>query len=74
MPGTIIGSGTVSNDNPEAGSSCLLEKRMIEKINEGVFKTPFMKVGDQVTMKMLDKKGQNVFGTIHQKVVQATKA
>jgi len=71
MPGTIIGSGTVSNDSTEVGSSCLLERRMIEKINEGVFKTPFMKVGDKVKITMSNKKGENLFGTIEQTVVQA---
>ena len=71
MPGTIIGSGTVSNDKPDAGSSCLLERRMIEKINDGAFKTPFMKVGDHVKITMSDSNGQNIFGTIEQKVVQA---
>lgn len=71
MPGTIIGSGTVSNDSTEVGSSCLLERRMIEKINDGVFKTPFMKVGDNVKITMKDKLGNNIFGTIEQKVVQA---
>ncbi len=70
MPGTIIGSGTVSNENPEAGSSCLLEKRMIEKINDGVFKTSFMKVGDRVKIFMENQRGQNLFGTIEQKVIQ----
>jgi len=71
MPGTIIGSGTVSNDNPDVGSSCLLERRMIEKINEGAFKTPFLKVGDQVKIQMNSPEGDNIFGTIEQKVVQA---
>lgn len=71
MPGTIIGSGTVSNDNPEAGSSCLAERRMIEKINDGAFKTPFMKVGDKVKISMKDKAGHDLFGTIEQTVVQA---
>ena len=70
MPGTIVGSGTVSNDNPEAGSSCLLEKRMIEKINDGAFKTPFMKVGDRVKISMHQHGGGDLFGTIEQKVVQ----
>lgn len=70
MPGTVIGSGTISNDNPEVGSSCLLERRMIEKINDGVFKTSFMKVGDTVKMSMADEKGRDLFGTIEQKVVQ----
>lgn len=67
--GTIIGSGTVSNENPEMGSSCLAEKRMLEKINEGAIKTPFMKVGDTIKMEVFDAQGRNVFGTIEQKVV-----
>lgn len=70
MPGTIIGSGTVSNDAEGVGSSCLAEKRMIEKINEGAFKTPFMKVGDTVKIEMRNTEGQNIFGTIEQKVAQ----
>lgn len=68
--GTIIGSGTVSNENTEMGSSCLAEKRMLEKINEGEFKTPFMKVGDRVYMEMFDQNGVSLFGKIDQKVVQ----
>lgn len=71
MPGTIIGSGTVSNEATDVGSSCLAERRMIEKINEGAFKTPFMKVGDTVKMYMNDRAGNDLFGTIEQKVVQA---
>lgn len=66
--GTIIGSGTVSNEDTSKGSSCLQEKRMLEKINEGVIKTPFMKVGDTIRIEMLDNDGHNIFGTIEQKV------
>ena len=40
--GTILGSGTVSNEDQSNGSSCLSEKRMIEKIETGEFKTPYM--------------------------------
>jgi fumarylacetoacetate (FAA) hydrolase len=69
--GTIIGSGTVSNEDTTRGSSCLAEKRMLEKINQGVIKTPFMKVGDQIKIEMLDGNGQNIFGTIQQKVIKA---
>jgi len=68
--GTILGSGTVSNEDTNRGSSCLAEKRMLEKINEGEFKTPFMKPGDTVKLEMKDKEGNNLFGTIFQKVVQ----
>lgn len=69
--GTIIGSGTVSNEDMSRGSSCLVEKRMLEKIHEGVFKTPFMKVGDTIKIEMLDADGKNIFGTIQQKVAKA---
>ena len=67
--GTIIGSGTVSNDDPSKGSSCLAEKRMIEKINTGRINTPFMQVGDRVHMQMLNAEGHSLFGNIDQKVV-----
>jgi fumarylacetoacetate (FAA) hydrolase len=70
--GTIIGSGTVSNEDQARGSSCIAEKRMLEKIHEGVIKTPFMKVGDTVKMEMFDLEGRNIFGTIFQKVAKYT--
>ncbi len=73
MPGTIIGSGTVSNEEPGMGSSCLAELRMIEKLNEGAIKTPFMKVGDTIKIEMRNENGQNIFGTILQKVVKYPK-
>lgn len=72
--GTIIGSGTVSNEDPARGSSCLAEKRMIETINLGKPETPFMKVGDTIQIEMLDRDGLNVFGTIRQKVAKAQPA
>jgi fumarylacetoacetate (FAA) hydrolase len=68
MPATLIGSGTVSNEDPAMGSCCLVEKRVIEQIESGQAKTPFMKVGDRVDIWMQDKAGQNIFGSIAQKV------
>lgn len=68
--GTILGSGTVSNEDRSKGSSCLAEKRMIEKIDTGEFKTPFMSPGDTVQIEMKSKEGKNIFGTIDQKVVE----
>lgn len=68
--GTIIGSGTVSNEDRSRGCSCLAEKRMIEKIDEGTIKTPFLKVGDRVKIEMFSGDGTNIFGTIDQEVVQ----
>jgi fumarylacetoacetate (FAA) hydrolase len=69
--GTILGSGTISNEDRSKGSSCLAEKRMIEKIDTGEFKTPFMSPGDTVQIEMKDEDGENIFGTIDQKVVKA---
>lgn len=66
--GTLIGSGTVSNENHEMGSSCLAEKRMIEQIEVGKISTPFMKAGDTIEISMKSKKGEDIFGRISQKV------
>lgn len=67
--GSIMGSGTVSNEDTSRGSSCLAEKRMLEKIATGEFVTPFMKPGDTVRIEMKDDDGKSIFGTIDQKVV-----
>jgi fumarylacetoacetate (FAA) hydrolase len=67
--GTIVGSGTVSNADRARGISCLAERRMIETIEAGKPSTPFMKVGDSVTIEMRAADGSNLFGTIAQKVV-----
>ncbi|MEO1240927.1 MAG: fumarylacetoacetate hydrolase family protein [Pseudomonadota bacterium] len=76
--GTIIGSGTVSNKLDGGpgkaiteggdGYSCIAEIRMIETIQDGAAKTPFMKFGDTVEIKMKDKDGHSIFGSIDQKV------
>lgn len=66
--GTIIGSGTVSNYDRSAGSSCLAEKRMLEVIEHGEAKTPFLKFGDRVRIEMFDAAGQSIFGAIDQQV------
>jgi fumarylacetoacetate (FAA) hydrolase len=67
--GTIVGSGTVSNQDRTVGSSCLAEKRMIEKIETGEFTTPFMKYDDRVQIEMLDVNGHSLFGKISQTVI-----
>jgi fumarylacetoacetate (FAA) hydrolase len=67
--GTILGIGTVSNEDRRKGISCLAERRMIETIDTGAPQTPFMKVGDRVEIEMLDERGRSVFGAIRQRVV-----
>lgn len=69
VAGSLIGSGTVANEDSTVGSSCLAEKRTLEQINKGKPETPFMKAGDQVKIWMEDGSGQSLFGTIEQKVV-----
>jgi len=68
--GTIVGSGTISNKDRSKGSSCLAEKRMIEKIDTGEFVTPFMSYGDRVTIEMFSQDGASLFGRIDQTVVE----
>jgi len=68
--GTILGSGTVANDDESRGQSCLAEIRMKEKIKTGEMSTPFLKEGDTVKIEMFDPEGNNLFGTIFQKVVK----
>jgi fumarylacetoacetate (FAA) hydrolase len=66
--GTIVGSGTVANADESRGSSCLAERRLLEKIHEGAPKTPFMRFGDTVRIEMLDAEGNSIFGAIEQRV------
>ncbi|MBI1211028.1 MAG: 2-keto-4-pentenoate hydratase, partial [Alphaproteobacteria bacterium] len=68
--GSIIGSGTISNADRKAGSACLAERRMLETIDEGKPKTPFMRFGDRVRIEMRLGDGQSIFGAIDQKVVR----
>lgn len=76
--GAIIGSGTISNKKDggpgkpiaEGGSgySCIAEQRVIETIQSGEAKTPFLRFGDTVRIEMKDKAGHSIFGAIEQKV------
>lgn len=68
--GTIIGSGTVSNENFRAvGSSCIAERRGIETIDHGAPRTSFMRFGDRVRMEVFAESGESVFGAIEQRLV-----
>lgn len=76
--GTIVGSGTVSNkqgslhgssvENGGVGYCCLAELRMYETIETGKPQTPFMDHGDTVEIEMRDEAGNNIFGTIRNRV------
>lgn len=64
--GTIVGSGTIANQDTSLGASCLAEKRMLEIIDSGKPVTPFMKFGDRIHIDMLDAAGNSIFGAIDQ--------
>ncbi len=74
--GSIVGSGTVSNQGVEVngkkewpkGYSCIAEKRAIETILDGKPSTEFMKFGDTIRIEMKGKDGQTIFGAIDQKI------
>lgn len=82
--GTVIGSGTVSNKleggpgkpvaQGGAGYSCIAEIRMIETIETGSAKTPFLKSGDTVRIEMPDEEGHSIFGAIEQAVEVSDRA
>jgi fumarylacetoacetate (FAA) hydrolase len=65
--GTVIGGGTVSNEDPSRGSSCLVERRFLEKLQTGQVQTPFLQGGDRIRIEM-KKNGISLFGAIDQKV------
>ena len=71
VAGTVIGSGTVSNENyREVGSSCIAERRGIEIVDHGEPKTQFMQYGDRVRMEAHLPDGRKPFGAIDQKVLK----
>jgi fumarylacetoacetate (FAA) hydrolase len=68
--GAIVGSGTVSNYDRSRGSSCLAERRMLEQIEHGAPRTPFLQFGDRVSIEMFDATGRSIFGALDNLVVR----
>jgi fumarylacetoacetate (FAA) hydrolase len=69
--GTIVGSGTIANQDESLGASCLAERRTLETIATGKPATPFLKFGDSVRIEMLDRDGHSIFGAIEQAIEAA---
>jgi fumarylacetoacetate (FAA) hydrolase len=67
--GTILGGGTVSNDDPAAGVACLAEQRCLETLQLGAPRTRFLEPGDRLRIEMRDGMGRDIFGGIEQEVV-----
>ena len=66
--GTIVGSGTIANQDTTRGASCFAEKRTVETLETGKPVTPFMRFGDTVRIEMLDRAGASLFGAIEQRI------
>jgi fumarylacetoacetate (FAA) hydrolase len=72
--GTIVGSGTIANQDTSKGASCFAEKRTVETLELGKPLTPFMSFGDVVRIEMLDREGRSIFGAIEQRIEQQATA
>jgi len=68
--GTIVGSGTIANEDTSRGASCFAEQRTVETLRDGKPSTPFMKFGDVVRIEMLAADGSSIFGAIEQRIEQ----
>ncbi|UXI69203.1 fumarylacetoacetate hydrolase family protein [Tahibacter amnicola] len=66
--GTIVGSGTIANQDTSTGASCLAEQRVVETLRDGKPSTPFMRFGDVIRIEMFDRQGRSIFGAIEQKM------
>ncbi|HVJ62428.1 MAG TPA: fumarylacetoacetate hydrolase family protein [Tahibacter sp.] len=69
--GTIVGSGTIANQDTSTGASCLAERRVVETLRDGKPSTPFMRFGDTIRIEMLDVDGRSIFGAIEQTMKSA---
>jgi fumarylacetoacetate (FAA) hydrolase len=67
--GTIVGSGTIANQDTSKGASCLAEQRTVEKLRDGQPSTPFLKFGDRLRIDITDIAGASIFGSIEQQIV-----
>jgi fumarylacetoacetate (FAA) hydrolase len=66
--GTLVGSGTIANQDTGKGASCLAEQRTVETLRDGQPSTPFLKYGDTLRIEVTDKDGASIFGAIEQQV------
>jgi len=66
--GTIVGSGTIANEDTSKGASCFAEKRTVETLEHGKPLTPFLSFGDLVRIEMLAAGGTSIFGAIEQRI------
>jgi len=66
--GTIVGSGTIANEDTGKGASCLAEQRTVETLRDGKPSTPFLSFGDTLRIDVTDAAGVSIFGSIEQTI------
>ncbi|WP_426270851.1 fumarylacetoacetate hydrolase family protein [Dyella kyungheensis] len=66
--GTIVGSGTIANEDTGKGASCLAEQRTVETLRDGKPSTPFLSFGDSLRIDVTDASGASIFGSIEQSI------
>ncbi|MBB3225904.1 fumarylacetoacetate (FAA) hydrolase [Luteibacter sp. Sphag1AF] len=69
--GTLVGSGTIANQDVSKGASCLAEQRTVETLRDGKASTPFLSFGDTVRIEVKDAQGASIFGAIEQVIAKA---
>jgi fumarylacetoacetate (FAA) hydrolase len=67
--GSIVGSGTVSQQDAVHGYGCIAEKRAREILDGGNASTEYMAFGDRLRIEVDGADGMSVFGAIEQRVV-----
>jgi len=70
-PGTLVGLGTVSNEDDSVGCGCIGEQRAVETLRDGQPSTPLLKFGDRIRIEHFDRQGHSVFGPIDQAVASS---
>ncbi|MGV3570586.1 MAG: fumarylacetoacetate hydrolase family protein [Ramlibacter sp.] len=68
--GSIVGAGTVANQDEDRGAACLAEVRIMEQMRHGSPRTPWLAAGDRVRIVARDGAGETPFGVIDQVVAQ----
>jgi fumarylacetoacetate (FAA) hydrolase len=68
IAGTVLGTGTVSNRDPQVGAACIAEKRIRETLAQGVPETRFLRPGDElvIDLRMGD---HSLAGALHHTIV-----
>ncbi len=62
--GTVVGAGTVSNEDARRGYGCIAELRASEILADGEPSTPYLTRGDRVRIEALDADRRSTFGAL----------